>query len=97
MSNLLSRLLTQGSKASISYPFGKGKISALNLLLKLDLNLQVFTEPDAEEVEWMKAGIDFISYLYCGKIMESLSNFRFTLFSKKKHPPKIKSLPPTDK
>ena len=33
-------------------------ISALNLLLKLDLNLQVFTEPDAEEVDWMKAGID---------------------------------------
>jgi len=26
-------------------------------LLKLDLNLQVFTDPDAEEVDWMKAGI----------------------------------------
>jgi len=25
----------------------------------LDLNLQVFTEPDAE-VDWMKAGIDFL-------------------------------------
>jgi len=33
-------------------------ISALNLLLKLDLNQQVFTEPDAEEVDWMKAEID---------------------------------------
>ena len=48
---------------TVSYPFGKGKISALNLLLKLDLNLQVFTEPDAEEVDWMKAGIDFLSCL----------------------------------
>jgi len=82
---------------TVSYPFGKGKINALNLLLKLDLNLQVFTEPDAEEVDWMKAGIDFLSYLYCGKIMKSLNNLRFTLFSKKKDPPKIKSLPPTDK
>jgi len=43
---------------SMSYPCEKWKISALNLLLKLDLNLQVFTEPDAEEVDWMKAGID---------------------------------------
>jgi len=81
----------------VSYPFEKGKIFALNLLLKLDLNLQVFTEPDAEEVDWMKAGIEFLSYLYCGKLMESLNNLRFTLFSKKKEPLKIKSLPPTDK
>jgi len=80
-----------------SYPFVKGEISALNLLLKLDLNLQVSTEPDAEEVDWMKAGIDFLSYLYCEKIMESLNNLRFTLFSKKKAHPKIKSLSPTDK
>jgi len=28
---------------TMSYPFGKWKISALNLLLQLDLNLQVFT------------------------------------------------------
>ena len=71
---------------TVSYPFRKRKISALHLLLKLDLNLQVFTEPDSEEVDWMKAGIEFLSYLYCGKIMESLNNLRFTLFSKKKDP-----------
>ncbi|CAM1319304.1 Uncharacterised protein g7168 [Pycnogonum litorale] len=82
---------------TVSYPFGKGKVSALNLMLKLDLNLHVFTEPDAEEVDWMKAGIDFLSYLYCGKIMESLNNLRYTLFSRKKDPPKIQTLPPTDK
>jgi len=55
----------------VSYPFGKGMVSALNLLLKLDLNLQVLTELGAEKVDWMKAGIDFLYYLYCGKIMES--------------------------
>jgi len=82
---------------TVSYPFGKGKISALNLLLELDLNLRVFTEPDAEEQDWVKAGIDFLSYLYCGKLVDSLNNLRYTLFSKKKDPPKIKSLPPTDK
>jgi len=36
--------------------------------------------------------IDFLSYLYSGKLMESLNNLRFTLFSKKKDPPKIESL-----
>ena len=41
---------TLSSCDTMSYPFGKGKVSALNLLLKLDLNLQVFTEPDAEEL-----------------------------------------------
>jgi len=71
--------------------------AALNLLLKLDLSLQVFTESDAEEVDWMRAGIDFLSYLYCGMLKESLNDLRFTLFSKKKDPPKIKSLPPKDK
>jgi len=29
--------------------------------------------------------------------MESLNNFRFTLFNKKQDPPKIRSLPPNDK
>jgi len=38
-----------------------------------------------------------LSYLYCEKLMESLNNLRFTLFSKKQDPPKIRSLPPNDK
>src|SRR6218665_3190194 len=75
-----------------SYPFGKGKMSAVNLLLKFDLNLQVFADPEAKEVDWMKAGMTFLSYLYCGKAVDSLSKLRYTLFSKRKDPPKVNNL-----
>ena len=38
------------------------------LLLKfVDLKLHVFAEPKAQEVDWMKAAMDFPFYLYCGK------------------------------
>lgn len=43
----------------------------------------------------MKAGMDFLSCLYYGKTVESLSNLRYMLFTKKRDPPKIKSLPQT--
>ena len=82
---------------TVSYPYRKGKTSALNSLLQFDLNLKVFTEFDVEEAEWMKAGMNFLSYMYCGKIVGLLNTLRFTLFGKKKDSPKIKSLPPTDK
>ena len=36
---------------TVSYPFGKGEISAINMLLILDLNLGVFTDPEAETVD----------------------------------------------
>ena len=81
---------------TVSYPFGKGKTSAVNLMLNMNLNLQVFASPEATELEWMKAGMDFLSLLYYGKTVESLSNLRFALFSRKKDTPKIKTLPPTN-
>ena len=68
---------------TVSYPFGKGKTSAVNLMLNMNLNLQVFASPEATELEWMKAWMDFLSLLYCRKTVESLSNLRFVLFSRK--------------
>lgn len=76
---------------TVSYPFGKGKISAVNMLLKSDLDLNVFADPDANESDWMQAGLQFISRFYGGTISTSLNTLRFTLFSKKMEPPKIKS------
>ena len=72
---------------TVSYPFGKVNISTFNLLLKLDLNLLVFTDPDAEEVDWLKAGINFLLFLYYGKIKKAVNNFRLITFSRKKDPP----------
>lgn len=80
---------------TVSFPFGKGKTSAINAMLKCELNLKSFTDSEIEEQEWMKAGMDFLSYLYSGKIVGNLSDLRCMLFSKKRDPPKIKSLPPT--
>jgi len=42
-------------------------------LLKFDLNLQVFTDLEAQEVDWMKVGMNFISNTYCGRAVDSLS------------------------
>jgi len=39
----LSSVHAPSGSDTMTYPFGKGNISALNLLLKLYLNLQVFT------------------------------------------------------
>ena len=72
----------------------KGKCSALGLLDKVDHQLKILSDETAEENEWMQAGMDFLSYLYCGQSGESLSDLRYTLFTKKRGPPKIKS--PTD-
>lgn len=65
-------------------------------MLKLNLNLKIFSDPKALKHEWMKAGMEFISYLYCGKVVESLSHLRYTIFSQKIDPPKINTLPPTN-
>ena len=69
----------------------KGKNSALGLLDKIDHQLKILSDEMAEENEWMHAGMDFLSYLYCGQSVESLSDLRYTLFTKKRGPPKIKS------
>ena len=81
---------------SVSNPFGKGKISVVNLLLKLNLNIRAFTKPNSKEEDWMNAGIKFLSQLYGGNEKDSLSDLRYSLFRKKKDPPMIKCLPPTD-
>ena len=82
---------------SVSFPYGKGKISAIGLMNKMDLQLKVFADQTAKEHEWMEAGMRFLSFLYCGEAVESLSDLRCTLFIRKKNPPRIESLPPTIK
>ena len=52
---------------TVSYPYGKGKVSVVNLMLKLDLDLSVFADSNSEEGKWMAAGICFLSLLYGGE------------------------------
>ena len=41
---------------TVSYPFGKGKTSAINTLLLPDVNISEFSDPEASEDCWMKLG-----------------------------------------
>jgi hypothetical protein len=61
-------------------------VSAVNLLLKFDLKLQVFADPETQEVDWKIAGMNFLFHMYCGKPVDSISKLRYTLFSKRKDP-----------
>ncbi len=61
---------------TMSHPYGKGKKSAIKLMDKMDLQLKIFIEEAAEEHEWTKARMRFLSFLYCGEEVESLSDLR---------------------
>ena len=66
----------------------KGKCSASGLLDKVDHQLKILSDEMAEENEWMRARMDFLSCLYCGQSVESLSDLRYTLFTKKRGRPR---------
>ena len=79
---------------SVSFPYGKGKISAISLMNKMNLHLKVFADENSKGT-WKQGCVSF-PFLYCGEAVESLSDLRCTLFMRKKDPPGIKkSLPPT--
>ena len=79
-----------------SYPFGKGKISALNTLLAGDfLGLaDVLGEVGSTHTALMEAAKPFFVSLYHQLPGTSMETARFTLFTKKKRP-KIMALPST--
>ena len=66
--------------------YGKGKITAANLLLKMNLNLEQICD-DQTAIEVIDSvGIDFLACLYDGKPENSHNNLRYCL---RKDPPKI--------
>lgn len=82
---------------TVSYPFGRGKIAAANLLLKNTLNLEQMCDSHVPMEVVDKVGTNFLVSLYGGKEGSDLNELRYQTFSKKRDPPKIKSLPPTFK
>lgn len=80
-----------------SYPYGKGKITALNTLLAGDfLGLaDVLGEVGTTHAELMEAAKSFFLALYRQPPGTSMESARFTLFTRKKKSPKIMALPPT--
>ena len=80
---------------TMSYPYGKGKITAVNLLLKNNLNLEQMCDGNTPIKEIDRVGTNFLVCLYGGKPGNDLNYLRYHLFSKRKDPTKIKCLPPT--
>jgi hypothetical protein len=80
-----------------SYPFGKGKISALNTLLAGDFPglADVLGEVSTTQADLMEAAKPFFNALYRQRPVTSIESARFTLFTKKKKSPKVMALPPT--
>jgi len=53
-----------GVTVFVSYPFGKEKIKAINLVLNSEVTLKEFVNPVAEEEEaWIEEGLSFLSKL----------------------------------
>lgn len=80
-----------------SYPFGKGKVSALKLLQRNnDLHLEIIGNQNSSDTEVYETGRSFFNKLYGCNGSKTMNELRFVCFTKRRSTPKIKSLPPTD-
>ena len=81
-----------------SYPYGKGRISALNTLLAHDFPglADVLGEAGTTHAGLMEAAKPFFAVLYRRQLPgTSMESARFNLFPKKKKSPKVMALTPT--
>ena len=85
---------------TVSYPFKKGKLTALSKLQQGDFPelYSVVGEETATHEDLMKTGQNFFAALYGQPNCSSMNTARYMIYTKKKgKPPLVKSLPPTDK
>ena len=84
---------------TVSYPFNKGKISALNTLQAGDFPglYQVLGKEDATHSDLMETGQMFFAAL-CGQALgTTMSEARYRIYSRKKGKPmRIMAIPPTE-
>ena len=80
-----------------SYPYGKGKISALNTLNSGNFPglAVVLGEEGATSNDLKEASMPFVHAMYGCRADTPMESARFSLFTKKKKNPKVTSLPPT--
>ena len=82
-----------------SYLNGKGRVSALKVLSQnnitgLDSELG---ETGASEADLMATATAFYLALYSQKKSNTINSARYAIFQKRKNPPPLKSLPPTNR
>ena len=79
-----------------SYPYGKGKITALNTMISGDYpGLATLGDIGRTHQDLMDATLPFFVALYGQPPRTSMESARFSLFTKKKKNPKVMALPPT--
>lgn len=84
---------------TVSYPFNKGKLTALSKLRDGDFPelYSVLGEEAATHEDLLKVGQKFFGALYGQPKCTSMNAARHVIYTKKKaKPPSLKSLPPTD-
>jgi len=83
---------------TVSYPSEKGKVSALHVLNQTDIAGldSVLGEKDATHSELIATGKTFFLSLYGQQKITSTNAARYEIYSKRKNPPSLKTLPPTD-
>ena len=83
---------------TVSYPYGKGKKSALKVLMNPDIDgLQAaLGEPDISQGQLKATAGAFFLALYGQKKTDSLNTARYKMYMSRKRPPPLKKLPPTD-
>ena len=77
-----------------SYPFGKGKLSALTVLG--NANLQPFGNKESTREEVVEDGRRFFAFIYGSKCDAAMRELRCKIFCSRPDAPKIKALPPTN-
>lgn len=79
-----------------SYPYGKGKVTAVNNMLSGDFQgLTTLGNTGTSCRELMNVAVPFFNALYGQPPETSMESARYNLFTKKKKSPKVMSLPPT--
>ena len=82
----------------VSYPYGKGKKSALKVLMNNDIDglRDVLGEPDISQGQLKATAGAFFLALYGQKKTDSLNSARYKMYMSRKKPPPLKKLPLTD-
>ena len=82
---------------TVSFPYGKGKISALKVLQNNDITgLQNLGEEDATQSDLLECVKNHFLVLYGQTRVNTMNEARYNFFRKRKKPLGLKNLPPTD-
>ena len=81
-----------------SYPCGKGKVSALKAMTAVSGDLlHIIGEEGATDLQITEAVRSFLLALYNQRGSASLNTARYEIYQKRKTPPALKTLPPTER